>query len=290
MSDIKVTLDISALTQYLNNFAKEIAKDVEKSVKGLADGAHTKITEKAQSKLHSFRAKYLESLSPPTQIDAYSWVITLNESAAWLEKGKEAWDMKGKEGEWGLLKNPDGRVKKGPNQGRAYKIVPLEHGAPPSEQASGRTLGPDGQPIGKGFEQMTTDKLKGELRKRGIPTGRFNKLEIDPKTGSPRVGPIDPKTGQPTPYKVDGFSINSPYPGKGNTQILDRVGVYQKKNPKTGGVERHFTTFRVAIEGDGKWEHPAAPALNIFEEVQKWAEIEWVSQILPVLLAKYQGK
>lgn len=286
MADINVKIDTSSLSQYLENFAKEVAKDLQSSIKNLAEGAHSHIVEKAQQELHSFREQYLENLSQAQQEDAYKWVITLNEKAAWLEEGKEAWDMKGEAGQWGLLKKPTGKTK----DGKFYKIIPLEHGKPPTEQASGRTLGADGKPLGKGFEQNMTNLLKKELRSRNIPTGRFNKLEIDPHTGSPRVGAIDPKTGLPRPHKVAGFDITSPYPGKGNTQIFQRVGVYQKLNNKSGAVERHFTTFRVAIEGDGKWKHPAAPALKIFEETAKWAEQRWVSDILPALMDKYRGK
>jgi hypothetical protein len=286
MSDFKVNIDISQLTHALNNYAEEVVKDLQTSIKKLAESAHSHIVEKAQQELHSFRQQYLENLGVPQQESAYLWSITLNKDAVWLEEGKEAWDMKGVAGQWGLLKNPTGRTK----SGKPYKIIPLEHGKPPTEQASGRTLGTDGKPLGKGFEQNMTALLKKELKSRNIPTGRFNKLEIDPKTGSPRVGGIDPVTGQPKPHKVAGFDISSPYPGKGNTQIFERVGVYQKLNSKTGGVERHFTTFRVAIEGDEKWKHPAAPALKIFEETAKWAEQKWITDILPAIMDKYKGR
>ena len=284
MADFKVNLDISSLKQYLEGFAKEISEDLQKSVAGLATAAHARIKDEASNKLHSFRGKYLESLSHPQQIDAYNWVITLDDKAAWLELGKEAWDMKGQPGQWGLLKKPDGHTK----DGRAYKIIPLEHGKAPTEEASGRTLGANGQPLGKGYEGMMSAILKSELKKRGIPTGRFNKLAINPKTGT-HLGPVDLSTGQPTPYKVAGFSTaRGGVPGKGNTGIFERVGVYQKYNAKTGGAERHFTTFRMAIEGDGKWNHPAAPALRIFEETAKWSESKWVNEILPAIMEKYK--
>ena len=289
MSDFKVNLDISALLKYLENFAKEVDADVKKSIKALAIDSHNHIKEQAQNKLHSFRAQYLESLGQAKEVDAYNWVIVLNKNASWLEEGKDAWDMKGKPGQWGLLKESE-TIKSGPNKGKHYKIIPLEHGKPPNEEASGRTIGENGEPIGKGFEQNMTKLLKSELKKRGIPTGRFNKLELD-KNGSPRGGKINSTTGIADPYRVSSFDIKSPYPGKkASSQIFERVNVYQKLNKKTGGVERHFTTFRMAIEDDGKWEHPAAPALKIFEETQKWAENKWTSDILPSIMAKYEGK
>jgi hypothetical protein len=263
MGDIKVTLDISDLTQYLEKFAKDVVKDVQKGIEGLAKSAHAKIKEDAQNGLHSFREKYLESLSPPEQVDKYLWVITLKSDAAWIEEGKPAWDMKGEPGKWGLLKKPTGIVKEGENKGKAYKIIPMNQAKSSTEMT-----------VNKGaYEKSMVETVKAELRKRKIP---YKKLEIDPNTGSPRIG------------KLHSLDIDSNIPGKGNTPQLHGLNIYQTKQ-KDGSVKRSITTFRTAIEGDGKWMHPTAEAKNFFLTAKTFAEQEWESKWLPQILEKYKG-
>jgi len=257
MGDLKVNLDISALTQYLDNFAKEVAKDVKKSVKALAVDAHNHIKEEAQNKLHSFREKYLESLSPPEQIDDFLWVITLSSDAEWIEEGRpEPYDMKP-----GLLK--DGKTSK---DGHRYRIVPMNQAKTPTQMSSGN----------KGYEESMVAKVKSELKKKGIP---YKKLELD-KNGSPRIG------------KLHAFDIDSYTPGKGNTPQLHGLNIYQTKQ-KDGSVKRSITTFRTVTDKDNqkdKWIHPSVPAKNFFQDAKQWAEKEWETKILPELLEKYRSR
>lgn len=255
MGDIKINIDTSALSQFLTNFAKEIHKDVQKSIEALAKDTHTHIKEKVQNDLHSFRAKYLESLSPPEQVDNFIWVITLNPDAAWIEEGRpEPYDMKP-----GLLK--DGKTSK---DGHKYRVVPMNQAKAPSEIS----------PNTEGQEQMMINKVRAELKKRGVP---YKKLELD-QNGSPRVG------------KLHSFDFNSPIPGKGNTPQLHGLNIYQTKQ-KDGSVKRSITTFRTVTDKDGqkdKWIHPAVEAKNFFQEAKIWAEREWESKILPALVDKYK--
>lgn len=256
MSDIKVTIDLAPLAQYLENFAKEMSRDIKKSVKALAQDTHNHIKEEAQNNLHSFREKYLESLSPPEQVDEYLWVITLNEKAEWIEQGRpEPFDMKP-----GLLK--DGKISK---DGHKYRVVPMNQGKSSSQMSSGN----------RGYEQNMVNKVKSELKARGIP---YKKLEIDPHTGSPRTG------------KLHSLNIDSYTPGKGNTPQLHGINIYQTKQ-KDGSVKRSITTFRTVTDKENqkdKWIHPAVDAKDFFEHAKTWAESEWEVKILPALLEKYK--
>lgn len=258
MGDINVKIDISSLGQYLENFAKELAKDISKSIGALAKDTHSHIVEKAQSGLHSFREKYLESLSPPEQLDEYLWVITLNDKAAWIEEGRpEPYDMKP-----GLLKN--GKTSK---DGHKYRVVPMNQAKSPSQMS----------PNTAGYEQNMVNKVKSELKKRDIP---YKKLELDPRTGSPRIG------------KLHSLDIDSFTPGKGNTPQLHGINIYQTKQ-KDGSVKRSITTFRTVTDKadqKDKWIHPAVEAKNFFQEAKTWAEREFESKILPSLVEKYSRK
>ena len=266
MGDIKVTLDISALTQYLTNFAQEVSKDVQKSIGALAKDTHNHIKEEAQNKLHSFRQKYLESLSPAEQIDQYLWVITLNSDATWIEEGiPKPYDMKD-----GLLNTQrsgsKGKVKTS-KDGHKYRVVPMNQAKSSSEMSSGN----------KGYEQGMVNRVRAELKKKGIP---YKKLEVDPITGSPRIG------------KLHTLDLGEYVPGKGNTPQLHGVNIYQTKQ-KDGSVKRTITTFRTVTDRDNqkdKWIHPEVPAKDFFKEAKTWAEREFETKILPALVGKYQGK
>lgn len=258
MSEFKVTLDLSPLNQFLEGFVKEITSDVKKSIKALAVDSHNHIKEEAQNKLHSFREKYLESLSPPEQLDDYLWVITLSDKAEWIEMGRpEPFDMKP-----GLLK--DGKTSK---DGHKYRVVPMDQAKTPTQMS----------PKTAGYETTMVNKVKAELKARGIP---YKKLEIDPKTGSPRIG------------KLHALDIDSFTPGKGNTPQLHGINIYQTKQ-KNGSVKRSITTFRTVTDKPDqadKWIHPSVEAKNFFEATKIWAEKEWESKIIPALVSKYGSK
>ena len=257
MADLKINLDLSGLNQYLDEFAKDIVKDVQKSVKALAIDAHNHIKEEAQNKLHSFREKYLESLSPPEQIGDFVWVITLNDKAEWIEQGRpEPYDMKP-----GLLK--DGKTSK---DGHKYRVVPMNQAKTPTQMS----------PNTAGYETSMVNKVKSELKKKGIP---YKKLELD-KNGSPRIG------------KLHSLDIDSYIPGKGNTPQLHGINIYQTKQ-KDGSVKRSITTFRTVTDKENqkdKWIHPSVEAKNFFEQTKVWAEKEFETKILPALVEKYKGK
>lgn len=256
MSDFKVTVDVSPLSDFLDHLVKNIEKDFNKSLGALAQGAYGHIKEKAQEGLHSFRKQYLESLSPPELVDGHIWVITLDDKAEWLEAGRtEPYDMKP-----GLLKN--GKVSK---DGTRYRIVPMNQAKAPTEMS----------PNTAGYEQNMVNRVKAELKKQGIP---YKKLEIDPHTGSPRLG------------KLHELDINSSVPGKGNTPQLHGLNIYQTKQ-KDGSVKRTLTTFRTVTDKESqkdKWIHPAVTAKDLFGEARKWAEQEFESKILPELMEKYK--
>ena len=272
MGELKVNIDISSLSQYLEKFALEVAKDVGKSIGVLAKGTQNHIKEEAQNKLHSFREKYLESLSPAEQVDEYLWVITLNDKASWIEEGMpEPYDMKP-----GLLKGGKEAKDKDGNTFR-YRVVPMNQAKTPTQMS----------PNTAGYETMMVNKVKSELKKKGIP---YKKLELD-KNKSPRHGGFD-KDGNGIPLKLHSLDIDSWTPGKGNTPQLHGINIYQTKQ-KDGSVKRSITTFRTVTSKDNqkdKWIHPSVEAKNFFLEAKTWCEKEWETKIMPALMEKYKGR
>lgn len=273
MSAFKVTLDISGLTQFLENFKKELVSDLKKSVKGLAVDTQTHIVEQAQNKLKSSKKDYLDNLSQAEKIDDYLWEITLKPDAQWIEDGlPKDFDMKkgllnterpGSKGKIKTIEDPEN-----PDYGKKYRVVAFDQGQVSTQLSSNEDK--------KKYQEDLIKKVKSELAKRDLP---YKKLELDPRTGSPRIG------------KLHSFDFESKIPGKGNTPVLHGLSIYQTKNETTGKVKRNLTTFRTVKEGqDGKWIHPGLEGKKFFEEAKKWAEDRWEKDILPSLVAKYESK
>lgn len=261
MSDLKVTLDLSSLSQFFEKFAKDISQDIQKGIEGLATSTHAHIKEEAQNKLSSFREQYLENLGEPEQIDKYMWCITLNSDATWIEEGiPQPYDMK-----VGLLNTQrpgSGKVHTS-KDGKKYRIVPMNQGKTPTQMS----------PNTAGYETIMVNKVKSELKKRGI---NYKKLELN-ENGSPRVG------------KLHSLDIDSYIPGKGNTPQLHGINIYQTHNKKTGKVERKITTFRTVTEDQtDKWIHPPVEARDFFKEAKTWAEKEFETKWLPDIVSKYK--
>lgn len=267
MALFKVTLDIAGLTQFLENFQKEISADLKKATKGLAVDTQTHIVEQAQNKLKSSKQTYMENLSQAEKIDDYLWEITLKADAQWIEDGlPNNFDMKK-----GLLNTQKpgspGQIHTG-KDGKKYRIVAFDQGKVSTQLSSNEDK--------LKYQQELIKKVKSELRKREIP---YKKLELDAATGSPRTG------------KLHSFDFESGIPGRGNTPVLHGLSIYQTKDETTGKVKRSLTTFRTVKEGqDGKWIHPGLEGKKFFEEAKKWAEDRWEKDILPSLVAKYESK
>lgn len=272
MEDIELKIDLEDLMSQIKIITNELVKDVQGSIGALAVATQKHIKEEAQNKLHSFREKYLESLSEAEQVDKNLWVITLSADASWIETGiPKDWDMKP-----GLLnnKNAKGPIKSTVGKdGKKYRIIPMNQGQTPTQLASGRdTLDMNGKSVGNGHQQNMIDLVKYTLKKKGIP---YKKLEVD-GDNKPRLG------------KLHSLDISSPIPGKGNTEQLKGLNIYQTKQ-KDGSVKRTLTTFRTVKEGDdGKWIHPPVAAANFFKHAKEFAEREWEEKIMPAILEKYK--
>lgn len=251
--DLKIKIDSSSLTSHLKELAEVAKKDIKDSARELAVLTHAKIRELAETELKSGAAlsSYLSGLAYQGEITSGVHVITMDEHGMWVEEGIEPnTDMKPS-----LLKN--GETSKA---GYKYKIIPFEHSKPPSQ------LHP------KAREIVAT--LRKGLEKKGIP---FKKNERNPD-GSPKLG------------KIHSLDIKSEIPGRGNTQALQRVSIYQTLT-KTGNVRRDILTFRTVTggpAGEGKWIHPGYAKKQFMEKGYEWAVKQWEKEILPAILEKWK--
>jgi hypothetical protein len=249
MSDLKITIDTKAIADQLGRKKEEIISKTRKAVQGLAAAAHTHVLELAGEKLKSLQIKYKEAVSFE-QADDNLWIVSLDSSAMWIEKGHGAWSMYDK-----LSTSPKAKTSK---EGNKYLTIPFEHSKRPAQQSE--------------KARAITEDVKSFLKKQKIP---YKKLEYN-TDGSPKMGLI---------HRFDvGNALPSP---KAKTPTLKGLAIYQKKNEQTGKIQRDIMTFRIVSEknkGDGRWEYQAREGVDIFRKTHEWAIKTWNNDILPALI------
>lgn len=253
MNDLYFQIDANKFQDVLEEFRKDLQKDLNKSIQHLTDMTFEKTLEFAEKGLHSTFSIYKANLTSK-KVENGVYVISLDQKALWIEEGlPENFDMKP-----GLLK--DAKTSK---EGHRYAVVPFLHNKRPSENT------PKAQDL--------VDQIKKVLRQENIP---FQKIEKD-KNGSPRLGLL---------HKID---IDSDKPtAKASTPALKGLRIYQNKDEK-GKVSRGIYTFRTVTDGPkgaNKFFHPGLDAKLFMDKALEWAEQTFERELLPELLKKWGSK
>lgn len=249
---LKINIDAAGIASQFKEFALEVEQDIKKAVGDLAAITHAKVAENAQAELKSSRQIYTNNLGYE-EITPGVWVVSLGEEALWIEEGIEPnKDMKPS-----LLKNG-----KSSSTGTKYKVIPFQYSKAPSQMST--------------YAQGVVSQIRQNLKKKNIP---FKKIEFN-KDGSPKVG------------KIHEFNFGGERPGKGNTQVMKGVSIYQTLT-KTGNVRRDILTFRTVSSGpksQGKWIHPGLKGKKYMDIAADWAMSEWESKILPEIIQRWGHK
>lgn len=88
MSDLKLDIDIDAISEQFGNLQRQVEKDLKQAVGSLASMTHAKTQELARDALGSLTKKYTDNLSFQ-QLDENLWVVSLDEKALWIEEGRK---------------------------------------------------------------------------------------------------------------------------------------------------------------------------------------------------------
>lgn len=253
MSDLSFKVNSDDFKGVLEEFRKQLQRELNQAVEHLADMTFEKTLELAGNKLHSTFSIYKDNLSSRKE-GAGVYIVSLDQKAMWIEEGLPPnFDLKP-----GLLKN--GKTSK---NGHRYAIVPFKHNKGPSKQT------PKAQEL--------TDQIKKVLKQENIP---FAKIEKD-AYGSPKIGLL---------HKID---IESDKPtAKASTGALQGLRIYQNKDAK-GKVSRGIYTFRTVTDGPNsadKWIHPGLDAKLFMDQAFDWAMKTFDTEILPQLLSKWGNK
>src|SRR6266404_742476 len=121
---IKIHIDASAIAQAFKAVKEEIEQDILKGVDGLAAMTTAKIDEMAAEKLHTTLSRFQKGFKTQ-EIAPHVHLLTIDESALWIEEGIEA----GKDMKEDLLKN----AKTNPRTGTRSRAIPFEHSKPPTQ-------------------------------------------------------------------------------------------------------------------------------------------------------------
>lgn len=250
MSRLKLEIDSKAIADLFEGTKKEVERDLYDAVEIVARRSEAKTRELAAEQLHSRFNLYDDGLKFQ-EIGKGMYLLELDESALWIEEGRDAGSMVDDL----LRKNP--KISK---KGEKYKSIPFEHSKLPSQQTQ--------------KARQITEMIKTELKKRNIP---YKKIEFD-KSGNPRLGLI---------HTIK--DIQGPKPSKSAKHgALEGLAIYQTKT-KTGKIKRDIMTFRVVKEShkqEGLWYHPGLEGVQIFDQVYDWALKEF-DKILQEIYSAY---
>lgn len=236
---------------------------LERSVENLAVMAHAHIVEQASAKLHSTRQTYIDALSLD-QISAGSWMVTLDNSAMWIEEGMPRHEMIDD-----LLKNGSQFSKK---TGARYRVIPFPIKSKTQTPASGQATRMAAQRALKGAG-INMKQVEKEAAGR-VKLGTLHKLDV---VGSPL------KTGE-GPGQGHGH-IGHVRQGMGGTPFLKGLRVMQRRVGQAPPmIQRTALTFRIVsslMKGTGRWVHPGIKPHKLLDEAHEWATKEWESKIKP---------
>jgi hypothetical protein len=248
MSKLKIEIDAEEIAAQFGDLKYEVSQALNEAVRMASVMAYGIANEMAAEKLKSRLKPYQEALAYE-EISPGMWVVSLDESAFWIEDGIEPHDQREK------LLRTGYKVSK---DGTKYRSIPFEHSKNPSQQTD--------------KARQITQMVKKELRARDIP---FKKIERD-ASGSPRIG------------KIHSFSVkDSPKPSpKAKFGALMGVNVYQRMEGKK--AVRDIMTFRtITSKVDDRWMHPGLKPEKILDLTFDKIQQVFDNEILPEVMRKY---
>lgn len=250
MRNLKFTVNASQIAETFGDLKEEIEQAITDGVQQVASMTYGKAQELASENLGSTRQIYMDALSYE-EVEPGLWVVSLDESAMWIEENRKAGDMT-----QDLLR----RNFKVAKDGSRYKAIPFDQATTPSRTPSRNV--------------DLVSQVKRELRSRNIP---YKKLEYN-KDGSPRVGRL---------HTINDISSRKPSP-RASSGALSGLTIYQRMT-SSGSVRRDIMTFRVVSSKHRgtKWIHPGSVGRKFLDQALDWAAQAFDEEILPAIMEKF---
>lgn len=248
---LKLDINASEILAQFKEFKEEVKAELQVAFNKLVFDTYANISEEASKGLSTATNRiYMEALSQPEQISEGVYVISLDESAFWIEEGMERHDMHDD-----LLK------------GKNHRVIPFRYDKPESRNTA----------LTEGLKMEINQKLKKEKLS-------ISKIETD-ANGSPKVGKLHEFS-----FTGPGKFVNWRKRNAKETHALSRLSIYQSLSKETGKVKRDVLVFRTisrAPSSQGKWIHPGYKAKKFMDEAMSRAMESWEQTYLPELKTKY---
>lgn len=296
MSKFNINIDVQQLADALEQSATVIEDKVIQAVEALSVSTHAFIVAKANAELSGFKRQAFlgigdkanktnaKSTSDPRVDQAAKnvrwvrvangiWVVEIDESAAWIEEGRDPKFM-GSE-DW-LLK-PGAKGVKRARDGSLYRSIPFK------QTEGGR---PD-----PGTKPMYPTLIKQAMAKQGIHQTRIEKHP----DGTPKLGVIHKlDVRQPwggaeknpglysRPRSAQEAALSGLKPHGGIFHLQDAVVIQREKPPgKRGGkgkIVKETVVFRTISskhQAEGRWMYPAVKPFGAIPAAHEWAKQQW---------------
>lgn len=252
MANLKFSVNASVIAQEFGDLKEAVEQAITEGVQQVASMTMAKTQELASQGLNSTRHIYMDALSFE-EVEPGLWMVSLDESAMWIEEGKPAGSM---------VEDLLRRNFKVAKDGSRYRSIPFDQAKSPSRTPSNM--------------RGVVAQVKAELKSRGIP---YKKIEYN-KDGSPRVGRL---------HTINDIQSARPSP-RASYGALAGLTIYQRPTG-SGSVRRDIMTFRtVSSKHKGsKWIHPGLPPRRFMDQALEWAEKTFEDEILPSILERFGG-
>lgn len=289
-------VNIDEVSRQLGTTADIIEKNVKQAVRLISIQAHDYIIQKASTELDGTKREMYLGLGkfgtkasgksdsePGVNTEAKNvrwnklsdgvWVVTLDESASWLEEGRPVTDMATPE--W-LLKPGKVKVAK---DGSTYRAIPMTKmkGNKPTFSTGLLGEGPGGDVL---------SAVKSAARKQNVSLSKIEMADGQPKLGVlHKLNVKEPFTrlDHPSWFSKPRNSEEAAATGlKTHQGIFHLQGavVMQRKNAK-GQVKKETVVFRtVSSKHKGyRWQAPAQAPLGFFKAAYEFANKQWEEAI-----------
>lgn len=246
MADFSLKFTADKLGKSIENLAPALERELESAVASLAEVTYANIVSQAQSKItkDGMRRDYLNGLKFEKMGDN-TYLIYLD--GKWpneIEDGVPSFDMKkthlASKKIVGVGPRAGEPWVKTAKDGHKYASVPMEH--KPFQAKAGD--------LDAEIKKMETINKQGKLQK---VTEIFKQMD-----GSPMAGKVFAAAKDEFPDLA---------------QNLQGLVKYQYVHD-SGKVTSLYTTYRVISEKSNGWIHPGYPAMNFFDEAEKYVAQE----------------
>lgn len=292
------------IEESIKNLNKDLIKRINLGVRDVSKKAVEKIKEKAAARLYNTKDQYILAMKMD-EIGSGVYSITLDASAAHLEKGYDSYDMKkgllhlGKSIPMNAKGEPAIKVSKA---GYRYRAIPFDKNmsaAKSDHRMHNRPEGTFGPNMIDRMRPTTTGESTKGIRDQAKAGGYDGVTKHN--NGNPVIGKV--ASARPNPNNKHQIFIKDHETGQEKVHTVGREThpnsqgwlKYQwlQKN-RNGGttVKSAYMTFRIVSENPAqahKWIHPGFRGIHAFEDVQKWAENALDRMVTDIIKAHNEG-